>query len=122
VATEVTLHPVEAVVLHLSHLDPTLTERRNRPRLILLVQTFLPRRSSHRISMALARLRDLAAAGAIQTRAFLPTDDMDGPTLDHCFRVFEMLVRGLDEVPVSPTVKQSQWTKVARLLGHEVTL
>jgi hypothetical protein len=67
-------------------------------------------------------MRDLAAAGAVQTHAFVPADATDGPTLDHCAQVFELLVRGVEGDPASPVAKLGMWTKVARLLGHEVTL
>lgn len=114
------LRSVEYVVLRLVHLDPRLTTKPHRDRLFLLVQIFLPQRSPHRIGRALAKLRDLQSAAAIDTDAFTVGAAESDPKLNRCRRLFDDLVRGSQPGIWPAGRSEIEWPRFARLLGHVI--
>jgi hypothetical protein len=116
----VVLKPVEEIVLQLVNLDPRLTRRDLRHRLIYLVGFFAPSRSKHRVAMALALLRDYQAAGIVRTHAFVEAHTDEVPMLADCRYVFDTLVRKGEPGLWSPARVAGKWPEVALALGHTV--
>lgn len=117
--SDIELQSVEWVVLQLVHLDPRLTNRAKRSTLLRLMITFTPQRTAHRIGMALAFLRDRAAAGIVHTRAFARADTTEVPTVAACRAVFTMLTAAGEEGLWSPCRLAVEWRRMLRLLGHD---
>lgn len=89
-SSDVPLRAIEQCVLWVVHADPRLTTKLHRPRLRHLMLHVDTSFNPHRTGEALARIRDLAHAGMIRTRAF--TVYWDVPSAAFCEIAFQSIV------------------------------
>lgn len=116
--TSIPLKAIEHFVLLLIELDPQLATREHRPRLYVTLGLFPPRRSHQRVGHAVARLRDLAAAGVVRTRAFIDVEDGARPSRDACERLFAILLNASAAREETSVMTSQRRVKFLRMFGH----
>jgi hypothetical protein len=116
--TSIPLKAIEHFVLLLIELDPQLATRAHRPRLYVTLGLFPPRRSHQRVGHAVARLRDLAAAGVVRTRAFIEVEDVARPSRDACERLFAILLNASAAREETSVMTSQRRVKFLRMFGH----
>jgi hypothetical protein len=115
------LKAIEHYVLMLIDLDPRLATREHRPRLYVTLALFPPRRSHQRVGHAMARSRDLVAAGAVHTQAFVAQSDHVSPSRTACERLFAVLLDASIARDETTEVMRQRKVKFLRMFGYLAT-
>jgi hypothetical protein len=87
------LHIIEACVLAVVHADPRLATKRCRVQLRELMLELDASFNAHRVGEALARVRMLAQAGAVDTDAFRPDTKWGEPDREACEEAFRSIAK-----------------------------
>lgn len=117
------LHIIEACVLAVVHADPRLATKRHRDRLRLVMADLDESFTPHRVGEALARVRMLAQAAAVDTDAFSPDVVWAEPGLEACEAAYETVSKLFGRGGGKNVQRlQQRRTRFLRLMGHEVSM